>query len=142
MGIFNGFFGPKYPPLPEGHPTRPRIESQGDALIAFVEGAHDAIELLPGDGPLYVFVGKPPKAFGIVWFDAGERFDIHALASEGRIGPAAGPVLAKRLGEIYERHAADERFTTGIGNRTVVVTPSSDLYAEVDQAVAAIVPPV
>ena len=135
MGMFDSFFGPKHPPLPEDDPAAKRIVDSGDAFVTFVASAHDTIEVLPGEGPLYVFVGKPPKAFGIVWFEAGKQFDVRSLTAAGVLASGAGPRLANELGVIYTRHTGHERFAFKVGGHAVTVTPASDFYAEVDQAI-------
>ena len=135
MGIFGGLFGPKYPELAADHPANDQLSGQGEVFESFVSRANDTIEVIPGAGPLYVFVGKPPKVFGIVWFEDDEQFDVRSQVERRAMTRESAAALVGALGRIYAGRAADERFAHRIDGHAVTVTPSTELYAEVHQAV-------
>lgn len=136
MGLFDGLFGDKLPALDEGSEAARAIAANGQ-LEAFAKSANDKIEVVPGADALYVFVGKPPKAFGLVWFENGERFDVRSLLDRGELSLEAMPVLTREAGRIYESHAAASRYSHKVGGHRVVVTPSQEMHSELRQAVAA-----
>ncbi len=135
MGFLDGMFGPKHPPLAEDHPAVARLSEHGEVFGTFVAKANDTIEAIPGDGPLYVFVGKPPKAFGMVWFDGGQQFDVRSQVEQGAMTRESAAALVDALGRIYASRATEERFAHKVGGHAMTVTPSATLYAEVHQAV-------
>jgi hypothetical protein len=135
MGILGGILGPKHPPLPEGDPAAGRISDAGEVFESFVAKANDTIEVIPGEGPLYALVGKPPKAFGALWFENGERYDVRSLLEKDVITREAAVGLVNDLGRIYTSHAASERYSHTVGKHKVTVTPSSAFYSEVHEAV-------
>lgn len=135
MGLFDGMFGSKHPPLPEADPAIAKIAAQNPGFESFVASANDRIEVLAGDGPLYVFVGKPPKAFGIVWFIDGERHDVRSEMESKAMTRDSAAGLVQQLGGVYSNHGGDGRFSHKVGNHAVTVTPSSAFYDEVHEAV-------
>lgn len=136
MGLFDGMFGAKHEPLPESDPAVARIAAQNPGFESFVASANDKIEVLAGDGRVYAFVGKPPKAFGIVWFVDGERHDVRSEMEHKAMTRDGAAMLVQQLGGLYTSHADDERFTYKLGNHTVTVTPSEIFYVQVHDAVS------
>lgn len=135
MGVFDGLFGSKNPPLAEDDPAIGRISAQGEAFESFVSAANDKIEVVPGDGRLYAFVGKPPKAFGLVWFEDGERFDVRSMMQNKAMTREAAAQLVQELPGVYSSHAGSDRFTHKVGTHSITVTPSAAFHQEVNQAV-------
>lgn len=135
MGLLGGLFGPKYPELAGDSEAAAAIASHGDAFSSFVAKANDTIEAVPGEGALYAFVGKPPKAFGIVWFENGTQLDVRSLMEAGRMTREAAVKLVGDLGELYASHSDVERFAHKVGGHNVTVTPSSRLHDGVKAAI-------
>ncbi|PKQ29579.1 MAG: hypothetical protein CVT60_04715 [Actinobacteria bacterium HGW-Actinobacteria-10] len=135
MGLFNSMFGSKHPDLDSKSDAASQIARQGHALEAFVSSANDRMEAIPGDGPLYVFVGRPPKAFGLVWFDGDGRHDVRSMVESKAMTRDAASQLAQELPVIYSRYSEEGRFAHKIGSTSIVVTPSAAFYAELQQAV-------
>lgn len=135
MGLFNGMFGPKHPDLDSQSDAASQIANQGHELEAFVSAANDRMEAIPGEGPLYVFVGKPPKAFGLVWFDGDGRHDVRSMMESNAMTRDAASQLVQELPVMYSRYSEEGRFAHKIGSKSVVVTPSAAFYAELQQAV-------
>jgi hypothetical protein len=135
MGILDGLFGPKHPPLPETDPAVLRLGDAGEEFESFVAKANDKLEVVTGEGPIYLFVGKPPKAFGVVWFDNGERHDVRSMMDSGTLTPQVAGQLARDFGDIYVSHSTDDRYSYAIAGHAVTVTPSPELHNELSQAV-------
>lgn len=135
MGILDGLFGPKHPPLPETNPAVLRLGDAGEEFEAFVAKANDKLEVVTGDGPLYLFVGRPPKAFGVVWFEGGERHAVRSMMEAGTLSAQAAGQLARAFGDIYSSHSTDERYSYTIAGQAVTVAPSPEFHNELSQAV-------
>ncbi len=130
-----GLFGPKYPPLDEASGTA-QVLAKFAVFEDFVKSANDRVEVLPGDGDLYAFVGKPPKAFGIVWFSGDERFDVRSAMESGAITREAAVKLVGSLANIYSANPGAERFEHKLAGHKVIVTPSAEMYGAVRDAIA------
>jgi len=136
MGLFGGMFGPKHPELdPQSGATR-QIADQGQTFASFVSSANDRMEAVPGDGSLFVFVGKPPKAFGLVWFDGEGRHDVRSMMENKAMTRDSASQLVHDLPTIYARYSAEERFVHKVGSKSVIVTPSAAFHADLQRAVA------
>ena len=136
MGLFDGLFGSKQAALDAQSQAAQWIDRSG-ALAEFAAKANDRVEVIPGDGSLYAYVGKPPKAFGIVWFDEEGRHDVRSAMEQGAMVRDAAAQLVNQLGKIYETNASAERFEYHAGGHKIVVTPSSEMYAAVRDAIGA-----
>jgi len=66
------------------------------AFAEFVSKANDRIEVVAGDGALYAFVGKPPKAFGLVWFTDEGRLDVRSAMERGLMSRRGCGALGRR----------------------------------------------
>lgn len=135
MGLLGDMFGPKHPALDPSSDAAKRIADHGQALETFASSANDRMEAIPGDGPVYVFVGKPPKAFGLVWFDDAGRHDVRSMMERMAMTREAASQLVQELPAIYTRYADVERFSHKIGSKNVIVTPSQAFHAELHEAV-------
>ena len=75
MGILGQFFGGKlnYPPLDSSAPAAKQLESVRPPLEKLAAETNDPLEIVPAEDSVYIFVGKPPKKFGIAWMKRGFR---------------------------------------------------------------------
>lgn len=135
MGLFDGMFGPKHPDLDPQSSAASQITDQGQVFEAFVSSANDRMEAIPGDGCLYVFVGKPPKAFGLVWFDGDGRHDVRSMMEHRAMTRDAASLLVQELPAMYSRYDEEARFAHKVGGKSIIVTPSAAFHAELQQAV-------
>jgi hypothetical protein len=136
MGLFDGMFGQKHADLDPSGTAAGKIAEHGDAFESFATSANDRIEVVVGDGSLYAFIGKPPKAFGLLWFDGDGRHDVRSMMESKAMTREAASQLVGELPAIYSRHGADERFSYKVGSKGIIVTPSAAFHAEIQQAVA------
>lgn len=134
MGLFDGLMKAKYPALPEDAAAARAIAAKPE-FEAFAKSANDKMEVVPGTEALYVYVGNPPKAFGLVWFEDGARLDVRSLLGDGSLAPEPAAALTRRIREIYESYGEAARFEHRVGGHRLTVTPSDEMYRELREAV-------
>lgn len=69
MGILDKLFGGNkdYPPLPEDNEAQAQLSEVRALLEDLARRAPDRLEVVPAEHEAFVFLGKPPKSFGIAW---------------------------------------------------------------------------
>ena len=130
MGFLGSLFGKEtaYPPLDANSSTAARFEGYRRIFEPFVGKVSDRIEFIPTDRALYAFIGKPPDAFGIVWWSNGEEHNFKTLMKAKGLTQMRVQLLSDALRDSYKKHAGDARFSASVNGKTVVVTPS-DAFA-------------
>lgn len=133
MGFLNKLFGGKteVPELDPQHPARREIEAVREGLMALTQKTTDRLEVVPAAGKAFVFVGAPPKKFGLVWVQGKEVKNLKNFLTEKGIDQRHAEPLVQAIGAAYERNAAVPRYRTSVAGRDVVVTPSEGLAQEV-----------
>lgn len=133
MGIFEKLFGKKetLPALDPASEAAERLRSLRGQLETLAETIHDYIEMVPADDSVFVYIGKPPGTFGMVWFENGLKVNFKTLARNKGLSQRKIQTLAARLGEAYEKYADSKRFVTTIARRDVIVTPSDSFAADI-----------
>ena len=130
MGIFGKFFGGKhdYPLLDSSAPVAKQLESVRPPLEKLVDETKDPLEIVPADDSVYIFVGKPPKKFGIVWIEDGDKIvNFKSLVDEKGLTEDSLQNLSEKLRKAYIAHQDKPRYVTRISDREVVVIPSTSL---------------
>lgn len=137
MGFLSNILGgkSKYPDLPADDPLVKQVEQIKEPLQTLMEKIKDPLEIVPAEDHTYVFIGKPPKRFGVAWIKQGEVNNFNLIAKEKGIDPAAMQDISAKLGSAYEQYDDIQRYTTNIGDRDVVVTPSKELTKKVDEII-------
>lgn len=138
MGMLDKLFGRResYPPLPQDTPATARLDTIQSELESLAHRVRGHLEIVPADRSAYIFLGKPPKRFGIAWIHDGRVSSLKELIDENQLTPAMVEQLIGDLREAYT-HASDApRFTAQIGNKDVVVIPSEGLEQEVQNIFA------
>jgi hypothetical protein len=52
-------------------------------LEKLAEKTNDPLEIVPTENSAYIFVGKPPKKFGALWIENGDKIvNFRSLADE------------------------------------------------------------
>jgi hypothetical protein len=137
MGFFDMLKGKKeeYPPLPADSPARPRLQSDMKGLEMLSQEVTDKMELVPAEQATYVFIGKPPKQFGMAWVSGGEIGDFKKLGKEkGMTSLDLKPVMDK-IKAAYENNPPPDRFSLKVGDRDLTVAPAGALAGEVEKLV-------
>lgn len=137
MGFLGSLFGKEkeHPPLDPGSAGAKRLGLRKGEIETFAVKVSDRLELIPTEKALYAFVGKPPDAFGIVWWSEGAEHNLKTLMKAKGLPQTRIQLLSDALRDSYKRHAADERFSTTIAGRSVVVTPSEAFAADVEKLI-------
>jgi hypothetical protein len=131
MGFLGRLFGEKeHHPLDPSSPAATRLDRDRSVLEAFARKVHDKLELVPGTRATYVFIGRPPDAFGIAWIEHGEEHNFKRLMSEKGLSQREVQVRSDELRAAYTRSKEEPRFTAELGGKDVLVTPSATLEAE------------
>jgi hypothetical protein len=140
MGLLAGLFGgeKEYPALDGSNPALARIERDRELLEGFAKRVSDKLEVVPGERSLYIFVGKPPKTFGIVWFQDGVERNFKLLMQEKGLSAASVQTLSDELRAAYTRTQGDPRYAYDLAGRRILVTPSADLQRDVAQIIGAV----
>lgn len=138
MGFLGSLLGSKekeYPPLDANSPAAQRLEKVGTQLQTFAAKVSDKLELIPTEKAVYCFVGKPPDAFGVVWWSDGQEHNFKTLMKAKGLTQMRVQLLSDELRDSYKKHQGDERFSTTLAGRKVTVTPSLPFAADVDRII-------
>ena len=130
MGILGQFFGGKhdYPSLDSSAPAARHLEAVRPSLEKLASEAKDPLEIVPSEDSVYVFVGKPPKKFGIAWIEDGDKvINFKSLVDEKGLSQDSLQNLSEKLRKAYIAHQDKPRYVTRISDREVVVIPSTSL---------------
>ena len=130
MGIMGKFFGAKldYPALDSSTPVAKQLESVRPPLEKLLDETNDRLEVVPAEDSVYIFIGKPPKKFGIAWIEGGEKVvNFKSLIEEKGLSATKIEHLSEELRKAYIAHQDKPRFITKVSDRDVVVIPSTSL---------------
>lgn len=132
MGFLGKLFGgeKEHPPLDPQSPAGARLERDRDLVTAFAGKLHDRLELVPGEKFLYAFIGNPPEAFGIAWFEGKEEHNLKTLMKSRALTQVQLGHISNELRGAYIRSQNQPRFIFQAGKKKVVVTPSASLEKE------------
>ena len=135
MGLFDKLFGgtSSYPELDQENPAARRLAGVEDGIKSLTEKTKDRLEVVPAEDKAFVFVGKPPKQFGLVWIKGQDVTNLKNYLSESNIDSKKAATLVDALTEAYQRSQKEQRFRAQLAGRDVVVTPSDRLALEVER---------
>ena len=134
MGILGQFFGGKhdFPSLDSSAPAARQLEAVRPPLEKLMDETNDRLEVVPAEDSVYIFVGKPPKKFGIVWIEDGDKIvNFKSLVDEKGLSQDNLQNLSEDLKKAYIAHQDKPRYVTRIKDREVVVIPSESLLNNV-----------
>ncbi len=129
MGFFDKLFGGRqeFPKLDADNPATRRLTEMHQALESLAQGVNDPLEVVPTDEKAYVFIGKPPKQFGLAWVEDNEVKSLKDLLAEHKVDPMKQGRLVDELREVYRQSESEQRFLAEVAGRELVVTPSEQL---------------
>ena len=127
-----GFFSKKvnYPELAEDTLAAKQIHAIEGSLKELIDQISDPLEIVPTDGQAFVFIGKPPKRFGMAMID-DKVHSLGAAAKENGIDQLQLQKINEKLRNAYLHCQDAPRYQTSVNGKTVVVTPSQKLVEEV-----------
>jgi hypothetical protein len=141
MSLFGNLFSskPDYPAIDPSSTAAMRISEVEAQLGELANRTKDLLEIVPAEHAAYVFIGKPPKSFGLAWIHDGEISGLNTLVEEHGLKPPEMAKVVEQLRDAYERNADVSRFCTKVQDRDVVVTPSAKLEHEVHDIIEKVV---
>jgi hypothetical protein len=141
MSLFGNLFSskPDYPAIDPSSTAAMRISEVEAQLGELANRTKDLLEIVPAEHAAYVFIGKPPKSFGLAWIHDGEISGLNTLVEEHGLKPPEMAKVVEQLRDAYERNADVSRFCTKVQDRDVVVTPSAKLEHEVHDIIDKVV---
>lgn len=134
MGLLGKLFGAEkehHLALDPSHPAAERIERDRAVLERFADKVRDKLELVAGARATYVFIGRPPDAFGIAWFEGAEEHNLKRLMAERNLSQKKVQAISDALRDAYERSQGQPRYAYTLNGKKVLVTPSETLEADV-----------
>lgn len=138
MGFMDKLFGSstKYPPLDNDDPAAQKLDALRQPVEKFVAEVKDPIEVVPGQETAFFFIGKPPKKFGVAWVGKdGKVVNFKSLVEEKGLSMISLEKLSDRLKETYIKHQTEPRFSLGIADKQVIVTPSETLKSDIRKVI-------
>jgi hypothetical protein len=134
MGILGKLFsgGEDYPALDSSTPAARQLESVRSPLEKLAGETGDPLEVVPAEDSVVIFIGKPPKKFGVAWIEDGDKIvNFKSLVDEKGLSPTSLENLSEKLRKAYIAHQDKPRYVTKISDREVVVIPSTSLMNNV-----------
>ena len=141
MSLFGNLFSskPAYPAIDPSSTAASRIAEVKNQLGELAGQVNDPLEVVPTEHAAYVFIGKPPKRFGLAWIHDGKISGLNTLVEEHGLKPLEVEKVVDQLRDAYERNADVNRFCMTVQDRDVVVTPSAKLEKEVHEIIDKVV---
>ena len=137
MSLFGSLFSskPDYPAIDPSSTAASKIAEVKTQLGELAGQVKDPLEVIPSEHAAYVFIGKPPKRFGLAWIHDGKISGLKAIVEEHDLKPIEVQKAMDQLRQAYERNSDVNRFSATVHDRDMVVTPSARLESEVHQII-------
>ena len=130
-----GFFSKKldYPELGSDSPAAEQLSEVQEPIKNLMNQVSDPLEVVTADNQAYVFIGKPPKKFGVAAIEGGEVQSFVAAAKEKGLDPIKIQKLNEQCRDAYIHNQDAQRYRASVAGKEVVVTPCAELAREVSQ---------
>jgi hypothetical protein len=137
MGLLGKLFSskPDFPAIDPSSAAAARVATLEQQLHELAQEVKEPLEVVPAQSAAYVFIGKPPKKFGLAWIDHGKVKGLNTLVEEHGMKPSEVAKVVDQLREVYERHENVDRYTATVKDVDIVVTPSSRFENEVHEVI-------
>lgn len=134
MGLLGKLFGgaPEHPPLDPGSAAAQRLGPFGGHLEKLAGEVRDNLEAVPQDGKLFVLVGHPPKAFGVVRYGPDGQDNLIQAMREAKLSPTRVQEVSDQAREAYAAFQEAPRFGHQVGKRTITVIDAPPLAQKLD----------
>ena len=123
----------QHPQLEKNSPAAGHLRELEGPLKAVFERTEERVEVVPGQGRSFVFVGTPPQPLGLLWIEGGRIRGLNNFIIEHRLGLDRESGLVAAIAQAYERSGTAPRYRTILAGRGLVVTPSPRLALEVER---------
>ena len=131
MGLFSKKVD--YPELGDDSPVAEQINEVEGPLKTLMSQVSDPLEVIPADNQTYVFIGKPPKKFGVAVIEGGAVQSFVAAAKERGLEPVKIQKLNEQFRDAYVQNQEAQRYKASVAGKEIVVTPCAELAREVTQ---------
>lgn len=140
MGFFGKLFNKEeeFPQLDAASQASATLIEYKSTLEQFMKNVSDRIEIVPAEKTVYVFIGKPPGQFGLVWPENGQMVNFKTVTADKGLQQQQILRIYGRLGETYAEFQAAERFGTTISGKKVIILPSKDLAVKIEDILHAL----
>lgn len=130
-----GFFSKKlnYPELDSASPAAEQVQEVTQPLKELMGQVSDPLEVVPSAECAYVFIGKPPKKFGVAVIEEGKVQSFVSAAKEKGLDQAKIQKLNEQFRDAYTHNMDAQRYKMDVAGKEVVVTPCAQLGQEVRQ---------
>ena len=137
MGFLEKLFSKEknFPELEASSQTARRIDRFRHDLENLAREVSDPLEVVPTDDTAYVFIGKPPRKFGVAWIRDGKINNFKTLAREEGIPEMKLQLISERIREAYQKSDSARRFSASIADQKVTVTESQSLAREIGEII-------
>jgi hypothetical protein len=136
MGFLDRFMGgPKYPELDPASDMARQLDKFRDPMNKVATDVKDRLEVVTGEDGAFIFIGKPPKQFGVMWVQGSEVMNLKTLAQAKQLDASALNSIVEKMRSAYQRHNDEQRFVARMANREVVVHPSDEFEHEMEAIV-------
>lgn len=116
-------------------PAAEQLRGVEEPLTTLMDQVSDHLEVVTADNQAYVFIGKPPKKFGVAVIEGGEVQSFVAAAKKKGLDPIKIQKLNEKFRDAYMHNQDVQRYKASISGREVVVTPCAELVREVSQII-------
>lgn len=140
MGLFDGLRGKKddYPALDPNSEAAVQLAKHSQHIGDLAKRANDRLEAVPASEGLYVYVGKPPKQFGVVWYENGEEHSFMSVMKDRGLSKEQVQDLSDELRDVYTTHQHEPRYTHDLAGQKLVVTPAPTLADDLRRVISEI----
>jgi len=137
MGLLDKVFSnkPDYPELAPDGQLAQQVQGVRQPLEDLMDQVKDPIEIVPAEERTFIFIGKPPKKFGVAWIEGTNVENFQKRAQDAGIGASRMEDISGKLRSAYEKYENSDRYVTDLAGRKVVVTPSNDLNRDINAIV-------
>lgn len=138
MGLLGNLFGGEkaHPQLEPSSDAARKLTKDREMLEGFAKRVQDKLEVVPAERGFFVFVGKPPGTFGIVWFHDGKEMNFKTAMKDHGLTAAKAQILSDDLRAAYTQHKEAPRYSWPLAGRTVTVTPDAGLAGDVQKIIS------
>lgn len=137
MGFLDKLFDKEknFPELEASSQTAQQIDRFRHDLENLANEVNDPLEVVPTDDTAYVFIGKPPKKFGVAWIKDGKINNFKTLVQDQGFPEMKLQLISERLRKAYQKNDTVNRFSTSIADQKVTVTESPTLAQDLREII-------
>ena len=136
MGVFSKKVS--YLVLDASTPAAEQVQEVEGPLQDLMKQVSDPLEVVPATDHAYVFIGKPPKKFGVAMIEDGAVQSFVAAAREKGLSQVEIQKINEQLRVAYEHNMDAQRYKANVAGKDVVVTPSPQFDQEVRQIMSSL----